>query len=82
MPRRMRKTESGLRRRCSCCRIGPRAGANRTRSIISGKPMRGLGGVGSRPRHRGPTAIDITVIVSFTRAGEIRGRPKMTYELE
>jgi hypothetical protein len=27
-------------------------------------------------------AIDITVIVSFTRAGEILGRPKITYESE
>ena len=34
------------------------------------------------PASQAHPGIDITVIVSFTRAGEILGRPKVTYESE
>jgi hypothetical protein len=34
------------------------------------------------PASQAHSGIDITVIVSFTRAGEILGRPKITYESE
>jgi hypothetical protein len=34
------------------------------------------------PASQATPGIDITVIVSFTRAGEILGRPKITYESE
>ena len=34
------------------------------------------------PASRANPGIDITVIVSFNRAGEILGHPKITYELE
>jgi hypothetical protein len=34
------------------------------------------------PASQAHPGIDITVIVSFTRAGEILGRPKITYESE
>ena len=34
------------------------------------------------PASRGNPGIDITVIVSFTRGGDINGQPKITYESE
>jgi hypothetical protein len=34
------------------------------------------------PRSRANPGIDITVVVSFNRAGDILGRPKITYESE
>ena len=62
--------------------IAPAQAAAGSSSIPSGTCSQDCAPAGSRRRCRAPIRIDITVIVSFNREGDILGRPRITYESE